>query len=142
MNKENPWGGMVNAEVVEDPMKPFAMNKVKKGLEIMKNDKASGPTGVVEKHLAGKQVILQIANETLYIKDMPHDWKTSTVVPIYKKKSSVMDCASYQGVKILEHGMKVVKTLLEKRGKKVSESLPNAIWFYAWQKPSGSYFYS
>ena len=39
----------------------------------------------------------------------------STVVPIYKKKGSVMDCASYRGVKLLEHGMKVVERLLEKR---------------------------
>ena len=46
---------------------------------------------------------------------MPHDWRTSTVVPIYKKKGSVMSCASYQGVKLLEHGMKVVERLLEKR---------------------------
>ena len=46
---------------------------------------------------------------------MPHDWRTSTVVPIYKKKGSVMDCASYRDVKLLEHGMKVVERLLEKR---------------------------
>ena len=38
----------------------------------------------------------------------------STVVPIYKK-GSVMDCASYRSVKLLEHGMKVVERLLEKR---------------------------
>ena len=47
--------------------------------------------------------------------DMPHDWRMSTVDPIYKKKGSVMDCASYRGVKLLEHGMKVVERLLEKR---------------------------
>ena len=45
---------------------------------------------------------------------MPHDWRTSTVVPIYKK-GSVMDCASYRGVKLLDHGMKRVERLLEKR---------------------------
>ena len=39
----------------------------------------------------------------------------STVVPIYEKKGRVMDCASYRGVKLLEHGMKVVERLLEKR---------------------------
>ena len=37
------------------------------------------------------------------------------VVAIYKKKGSVMDCASYRGVKLLEHGMEVVERLLEKR---------------------------
>ena len=117
MNEEDPWDGMVNVEVVEGPMEPFAMNEVERAL-IMKNGKASGPTGIVKEHLAashGKQVILQKANEILNGKDMPHDWRTSIVVPIYKKKGSVMDCASYRGVKLSEHGMKVVERLLEKR---------------------------
>ena len=60
---------MVNVEVVEGPMEPFAMNEVEKAPEIMKNGKTSGPTGIVKKHLAaslhGELVILQIANEIL-----------------------------------------------------------------------------
>ena len=100
---------MVNEEVVEDPMEPFAMNEEERSLKIMKNGKASGPYRIVKAHLAafprGKQVIMQIANEILDGKDIPYDWRTSTVVPIYKKKSSVMNCESYRGVKLLEHGM-------------------------------------
>ena len=119
MNEENPWDGMVNVEVVEGPMEPFAMNEVERALGIINNGKASGQTGIVKEHLAasphGKQVILQIANEILNGMDMPHDWRMSIVVPIYKKKGSVMDCASYRGVKLLQHGMKVVERLLEKR---------------------------
>ena len=119
MNEENSWNRMVNVEGVEGPMEPFAMNEMERALGIMKNGKASGTTGIVKKHLAaspdGKQVILQIANEILNGRDMPHDWKISKVVPIYKKKGKVMDCASYRGVKLLKHGMKVVKRLLEKR---------------------------
>ena len=118
MKEDNPWDGMVNVEVVEGPMEPFAMNEVERALGIMKNGKASGPTGIVKEHLAasphGKQVILQIANEILNGMDMPHDWRMSTVVPIYKK-GSVMDCASYREIKLLEHDMKVVERLLEKR---------------------------
>ena len=111
--------GMVNVEVVEGPIEPFAMNEVERALGIMRNGKVSGPTEIFKKHLAasphGKQVILQIANEILNGKNMPHDWRMSTVVPIYMKKGSVMDCASYQGVKLLEHGMKVVERFLGKR---------------------------
>ena len=109
---------MVNVEVVEGPMEPIAMNEVERALGIMKNGKTSGPTEIVKEHLASphcKQVILQIANEILNEMDMPHDWRMSTVVSIHKKKGSVMDCASYRGVKLLEHGMKVVERLLEKR---------------------------
>ena len=74
-------------------------------LGIMKNGKGSGPTGIVKEHLAasphGKQVILQITNEILDGKDMSYDWRKSPVVPIYKK-GSVMDLASYGGVKLQE----------------------------------------
>ena len=90
---------MVDVKVVEGLVKPFAIDKMNKGLGIIKNGKTSGPTGIVKKHRAasphGKQVILQIANNLLNGKDMPHDWRTRTVVPIKKKKGSVMDCASY-----------------------------------------------
>ena len=77
---------MVNKEVVEGPMEPFAMNEVERALGIMKDGKASGPTGIVKEHLAAsphsKQAILQIANEILKGMDIPHDWRMSTVVPI------------------------------------------------------------
>ena len=62
MDEENPWDGMVNVEIDECPMEPFAMNEVEKALRIIKNGKISGPTGMVKEHLAassyGKQVIL------------------------------------------------------------------------------------
>ena len=69
----------------------------------------------LSEHLAAsphrKQVILQIANKIL------DDWRTSN----YKEKGSVMDCATYQGVKLLEHGLKVVERLLEKRLRRLVE---------------------
>ena len=81
MNEENPWDGMVNVEVIEGPMEPFAMNGVERALRIMKNGKAIGPNGIVKDHLAayphGMQVILQIENEIFDEKDMPHEWRTS-----------------------------------------------------------------
>ena len=119
MNKENPWDGMVNVEMVEGSMEPFAMNEVERALGTMKKGKASCPNGIIEEHLAvsphGKQVILQIAKKILNGKEMLYDWRMSKVVPIYKKKGSVIDCASYRGVKLLDHGMKVVEKLLEKK---------------------------
>ena len=52
---------------------------------------------------------------------MSHDWRMSAAVSIYKKKGSVMDCVSYQGVKLSEYDMKVVQSFW-KEVKKVSES--------------------
>ena len=82
-NEENPWDGMVNVEMVEGPMEPFAMNEVERALGIMKNGKASGPTGIVKDLAAsphGKQVILQIENEILNGMDMPHEWRMSIFI--------------------------------------------------------------
>ena len=67
MNEDNPLNRKMNVEVVEGPVKPFAMDEVEKGLGIIKNGKTSEPTGIVKEPLSasphGKQVILQTANE-------------------------------------------------------------------------------
>ena len=39
---------MVNVEVVEGRMGPFSRKEVERALGIMKNSKASGPTGIVK----------------------------------------------------------------------------------------------
>ena len=63
---------------------------------------------------------LQGASEELCLrvldgKGMPDNWKTSFVVSIYKQKEHVLNCKSYGYVKLLEHGMKIVERVLEKR---------------------------
>ena len=125
MNEENEWDGSVEADKLNGPIQHFLMEEVEKALGSMKHGKASGPSGIVKEHLVGshhgKQTILEIANNILDGKDMPNDWRTSTIVPIYKKKGSVMECGSYRGVKLLEHGMKVVERLLERRLRNIVE---------------------
>ena len=37
------------------------------------------------------------------------------MVPIFKGKADVMSCGSYRGVKLLEHAMKIVEKVLERR---------------------------
>ena len=46
---------------------------------------------------------------------MPDKWKTIVIVPIFKGKGDVMSCGSYRGVKMLEHAMKIVERVLERR---------------------------
>ena len=46
---------------------------------------------------------------------MPDEWKTSMIVPIFKGKCDVMSCGSYRGVKLLEHAVKIVERVLERR---------------------------
>ena len=52
---------------------------------------------------------------------MPESWKRSTVVPLYKGKGNGLECGNYQTNKLLEHGMKVVESVFEKRLKKMVE---------------------
>ena len=46
---------------------------------------------------------------------MPDEWKTSLIVFIFKGMGDVMSCGSYRGVKLLEHAMKIVERILERR---------------------------
>ena len=116
MNEENQWDRVVDADKIEGPVELFVLEDISKALGSMK-DKVGRPSGIVKEHLAaschGMQAILVIANGILNGEDMPLDWRTSIVVPIYKRKGYIMQYCNYQGVKLLEHGMKAVEKLLE-----------------------------
>ena len=43
---------------------------------------------------------------------MLREWELSTLIPIYKGKGDPMECGSYRAIKLLEHGMKVLKRVL------------------------------
>ena len=43
------------------------------------------------------------------------------MVPIYKGKGDVMNCKAYKGVKLVEHGMKIVERVLKKKMKALME---------------------
>ena len=46
---------------------------------------------------------------------MPDEWQTSVLVPIFKGKEDVKNCNTYRGVKLIEHVMKIVERVLERR---------------------------
>jgi len=46
---------------------------------------------------------------------IPEEWKSSVVLPIYKRKGDPMECGSYRGTKLLEHAMKVVERIFKHR---------------------------
>ena len=41
------------------------------------------------------------------------------IVPIFKGKGDVISCGSFRGVKLLEHAMKIVERVLERRIRKL-----------------------
>ena len=46
---------------------------------------------------------------------MPVEWALFIVVPIFKANGDIKNCSCYRAVKILEHEMKAVERVLEKR---------------------------
>ena len=59
--------------------------------------------------------MLQLCQRVLDGKRIPNERKTSVVVPIFKGKGDEMNCGSYREVKLLEHGMKIIERVLERR---------------------------
>ena len=86
----------------------------------MHNGKASEPSALVKEHiettLHGIKVLHQIANNVLLGDSIRTVGLESKQLDTnIKGKGSVMECDSYWGVKLLEHGMKVVERVLERR---------------------------
>ena len=60
---------------------------------------------------------------------MPEDWKQSEIVPIYKQKGDPLECGNYRGIKLLEHGMKILENIIEGRLRKTVEIDPMQFGF-------------
>ena len=101
-------------------MEKVARNEIVEAMQRMKSGKATGPSEVsVEMIVAsgeiGVKVMMELCQRVLDGRGMPDEWKTSVIVPIFKGKGDVMSCGSYRGVKLLEHAMKIVERVLERR---------------------------
>ena len=46
---------------------------------------------------------------------IPDDWKSSILLPVFKRKGDPMECGSYREVKLLEHAMKVIEHVFERK---------------------------
>ena len=89
-------------------------------MQRMKSGKATGPSEVsLEMILAsgeiGVKMMMELCQRVLDSRGMPDKWKTSVIVHIFKVKGDVISCGSYRGVKLLEHAMKIVERVLERR---------------------------
>ena len=120
MNVENEWDQMAESDMVEGPVEEVTYEEVIKAMNKMKLGKAAGLFEVnMDMIMAsgkfGVGVLKKLCQRVLDGKGMPEEWKTSVVVPIFKGKGDVMDCGAYRGVKLLEHAMKIVERVQEKR---------------------------
>ena len=94
--------------------------EVKQAIQDLKVRKTAGPSGVTAEMIkaAGEQAVdwlTSICNRIVKEEAIPESWQMSELVAIYKGKGDVLECSSSRGIKLLEHGMKVVERVLERR---------------------------
>ena len=63
--------------------------------------------------------MVELCQSVLDGRGMPDEWVLSVVVPIFKEKGDAMSCGAYGGVKLLEHAMKIVEKVQERRTRPV-----------------------
>ena len=120
MNEENEWDGEAEIDTVKGPIDKVTESEVTRAIKAMKLGKAAGMSEVVAEHVVasgavGVAVLTEICNRVLAGENMPDEWRYSVLVPLYKGKGDTRDCGAYRGVKLLEHGMKIVERVLERR---------------------------
>ncbi|EYB91134.1 hypothetical protein Y032_0210g2145 [Ancylostoma ceylanicum] len=86
----------------------------------MKVGKAPGPDGIPMEAWRslgelGLQWLTKFFNNITRSAKIPEAWKDSIIVPIFKRKGDVMDCANYRGIKLIAHTMKIYEGLLDMR---------------------------
>ena len=52
---------------------------------------------------------------------MPDEWALRAALPIFKGKGDAMSCGGYRRVKFLEHAMKIVEKVLERRMRRMAK---------------------
>jgi hypothetical protein len=120
LNEENEWDGLVGEDRVEGVVEDISTEEVEEAVKGMRKGKAGGASEVCSEFFlysgeVGVEVLKTICNRILNGEGIPQDWKESVLIPLYKGKGDVRECGSYRGVKLLEHGLKVLERILDKR---------------------------
>ena len=105
---------------MEGPVERVSREEVVKVIRDMKARKAAGCSKVTVEMIAasgeiGIGVMVELCQGVLDGRGMLDEWVLSVVVPIFKGKWDAMNCGMYRGVKLLEHAMKIVEKVLERR---------------------------
>ena len=105
---------MMETDLVEGPVEKVARNEIVEAIQSMKSGKATGISEVsvdmiVASGEIGVKVMMELCQHILDSREMPDEWKTNVITPIFKGKNDVMSCGSYRGVKLLKHAMKIVE---------------------------------
>ncbi len=94
--------------------------EVENAMKKMKNNKAVGPDNIpVEAWKAlgkeGVDILWGLIRKIEEQEVIPEEWRDSIMVPIFKEKGDVQDCANYRGIKLLSHTMKIWERIVDAR---------------------------
>ena len=51
----------------------------------------------------GLEWLTKLFNIIFRTAKMPEEWRSSTVIPLYKNKGDIQDCNNFRGIKLLSH---------------------------------------
>jgi len=99
---------------------PITSEEVREALRKIKIEKAVGPDSIlveIWKTLDGEDLdwLTDLFNVIFKTATMPHDWRQSTIISLYKSKGDVQDCNNYRAIKLLSHTMKLWEHVIEDR---------------------------
>ena len=91
---------------------------------MIKPGKAAGPSEVCAEMISangevGVSVMMELCQRVLDGKRMPDEWQTSVLIRILKGKGDVTRCNSYKRIKLLEHAIKIVERVLERKNREL-----------------------
>ncbi|EYC05888.1 hypothetical protein Y032_0079g1241 [Ancylostoma ceylanicum] len=125
-NEEFPRKERVSTPPTAGPIQAWTIEEVRKVVKKMKVGKAAGPDGVpveVWKSLGelGLQWLTTFFSNITWSARIPQARKDSVIVPVFKRKGDVIDCANYRGIKLIAHTMKIYERLVDMRPRDVVE---------------------
>ena len=120
LNEENPRSVRENGIANERVVPNISRREVRRALNKMKKGKAVGPDGIpveVWKCLGeeGIDILWDLYNKIYQQEKIPDSWRNSLLIPIYKNKGDIQDCANYRGIKLMAHTLKMYERIIEAR---------------------------
>ncbi|XP_019257880.1 PREDICTED: uncharacterized protein LOC109236117 [Nicotiana attenuata] len=100
----------------------------------MSRGRTTGPNEIrveFRKHVgrSGLEWITGLFNIIFKTKEMPEEWRRSTMIPLYKNKGDIQNCNNYRGIKLLSRTMKVWERVVEARVRRLVSISENQFGF-------------
>lgn len=110
----------------QGPVNEITITEVRTAISKIKNNKGEGPASIpaeLWKSLKGDGEVwlCELFNNILKSEKMPDAWRKSVLVPFYKNKRDVQDCANYRATKQTSHTLKIWERIQSERLNNLTE---------------------